>query len=222
MSAGLQRLSGPSSAFHSGSGPPSAPSSSASTLFSSGGTGQAVAHQASPHFVRESTPQTMGTAGGLPVAPQLAHATGHAQVAPISGPSVASPGLPQSPAPYLENRSVGGVPIQHRTAEEFPAQEELKVEGSANSAPQAPTIGQIRHGRLDMSNDASLEALPASAVAAGLTGPSINQEVMRNVDMGVVHSSAESHGLQQAAPTGHHHAYEKPGVVLPRSANDAA
>ena len=221
MSAGLQRLNGPSTAFQTGSGPSAAPFSAASTS-STGGFGQSATHRPSPHFVRESTPQTMGTAGGLPVAPQLAQATGHAFIcqqahnSPAAGAGIAPQHMP---AHYADERLVGDVPIQNRAAEEFPAQEELTVEGSAPSAPLPSTVGQIKHGRLDMSDQPSLEALPASAVAAGLSGASHDKGMIHSVDRGVMPGQTDT---PAATPIGHHHSYEKAGVVVARPANGAA
>lgn len=203
MSAGLQRLSG-QSAFQPGS--PTAPLPSATSTFPSGpvGGGQPMAARPSSRFVTESTPQTMGTAGGLPVAPDLATATGHANIPSISGTSAApyrpaamSGNVPpqQVPAPFVENQSAGGVPVQHSAAEEFPAQEELTVDSSASSAPSM--FGQMRPGRLGMPDTERLKFLHASAVAAAFPGPS------QNVD----------------TPAGHHHAFEKAGVVLARPAD---
>lgn len=211
MSAGLQRLSGPT-AFHSDSGPPAAPFPSAGSTLPSGkaGSGQPFASRLNPQFVTVSTPQTMGTAGALPVAPQLADATGHANIPAVTRPPAAPHGAAtssdfpprQMPAPFMENRSAGGVPVQNTAAEEFPAKEELTVEGSAGSAPSS-MFGQIKPGRLGMPDFEPLESLPASAVAAAFVGPSQGPEI--------VHSSD--------APVGHHHAYEKAGVVLARPAD---
>lgn len=200
MSAGLQRLSGPT-AFHSGSGPPAAPLPSA---------GSTLASRLSPQFVTMSTPQTMGTAGALPVAPQLADATGHANIPAVSRLSAAPDGaatsgdvpLQQMPALFMGNRSAGGVPVQHTAAEEFPAKEELSVEGSAGSAPSA-MFGQIKPGRLGMPDSEPRESLPASAVAAAFLGPSQGPEIKQSSE----------------TPVGHHHAYEKAGVVLARPAD---
>lgn len=200
MSAGLQRLSA-HSAFHSGSSSsPTAPLPSASSTFSSGphGSGQPMAARLTSRFVTESTPQTMGTAGGLPVAPGLATATGHANIPSISGVPATHGGkvAPQQvPAPFVENQSVGGVPVQNSAAEAFPAQEELTVDGSAFSAPSM--FGQMKPGRLGMPDTEPRDSLPASAVAAAFPGPS------QNVD----------------TPAGHHHAFEKAGVVLARPAD---
>ena len=213
MSAGLQRLSAPT-AFHSGSGPPAAPSPSASTLPSgAAGSGQRFAARPSPQFVTMSTPQTMGTAGGLPVAPELADATGNANIPAVSGPpaqrgSTVMSGhesLQRMSAPSTENCSVGGVPVQNNAAEEFPVQEELTVEGSAGSAPSS-MFGQMKPGRLDMPDPEPLESLPASAVAAAFPGPSQGVGMMHTTDN----------------PVGHNHAYEKAGVVLARPADGAA
>ena len=208
MSAGLQRLSGPM-AFHSGSGPPAAPFPSAGSTLPSG-SGQPFAARPGPQFVTVSTPQIMGTAGGLPVAPELANATGHANIPAVSSPPAAPHGAAtsgsfppqQMPAPLMENRSAGGVPVQNTAAEGFPAKEELTVEGSAGSAPSA-MFGQIKPGRLGMPDSDPLESLPASAVAATFLGPSQGPEIMQNSE----------------APVGHHHAYEKAGVVLPQPAD---
>lgn len=213
MSAGLQRLSGPT-AFHSGSGPPAAPFPSANTLSSgTAGSGQPFTARPSPQFVTMSTPQTMGTAGGLPVAPELANATGHANIPAVSGPpalhgaAVMSGNVPpqQMSAPFMDNRSVGGVPVQNTAAEEFPAQEELNVEGSAGSAPSS-MFGQIKPGRLGMPDLEPLESLPASAVAAAFPAPSQGPGMMHSTD----------------TPVGHHHAYEKAGVGFARLADGAA
>lgn len=212
MSAGLQRLSGPT-AFPSGSGPPgAAPFPSAGSTLPSG-SGQPFAARPSPQFVTVSTPQTMGTAGGLPVAPELANATGHANIPAVSRPPAAPHGTAtsgnfppqQMPAPLMENRSAGGVPVQNTAAEGFPAKEELTVEGSAGSAPSA-MFGQIKPGRLGMPNSEPHESLPASAVAAAFLGPSQGPEIMQSSE----------------PPVGHHHAYEKAGVVLPRPADGSA
>lgn len=216
MSAGLQRLSGPSTAFQTGSG------LSAASASSTAGFGQPVAHRPNPQFVRESTPQTMGTAGGLPVAPQLAQATGHASVPSVSGaPAAMAAGVApqQMPATYANDRSVGDVPIHNRAAEKFPAQEELTVESSAPSAPLPSMVGQIKHGRL--SDQAPLEALPASAVAAGLSGASYDRGMIHSIDRGLMPSQTDSTASQQSTPIGHHHSYEKAGVVVARPANGA-
>lgn len=209
MSAGLQRLSGPT-AFQSGSSSLAAPFSSASsTLPPTLGSGQPIAARPTPQFVTVSTPQTIGTAGGLPVAPELANATGHANIPSVIGPPAAPYGpaamhaqVPpqQMPAPFIENRSAGGVPVKNSAALEFPAQEELTVEGSAGSAPTS-MFGQIKPGRLGMPDTEPLGSLPASADA--FPGPSRGGGMMQNVD----------------APVGHHHAYEKAGVVLARPAD---
>lgn len=216
MSAGLQRLSGPT-AFHSSSVPPAAPfpSANSTSTFPSGadGSGQPFAARPSPQFVTMSTPQTLGTAGGLPVAPELANATGHAYIPAVSGPpaphnaAVMSGNVPaqQMPAPFMESRSAGGVPVQNTAAEEFPAQEELTVEGSAGSAPSS-MFGQIKHGRLGMPDPEPIESLPASAVAAAFPGPSQGPGVMHSTD----------------SPVGHQHAYEKAGVVLAGPADGLA
>jgi len=217
MSAGLTRLTGPSTAFQSSSGPPTA----AASVPAISGTPQLSQHRASPQFVRESTPQTMGTAGGIPVAPQLAQATGLAHISPASTFSTASQGAdsrttgsaPQGMPSFAGNQSVGNVAVQNSTAEDFPAAEELTVESSAPSAPPA-VFGQVKHGRLDMSGEPTLAAFPASTVAAGLTSPSVNSSVMHNVDRDLGLADASS----QSSPLGHHHAYEKSGVVLARPA----
>lgn len=200
MSAGLQRLS-VHSAFHSGSSSsPTAPLPSASSTFPSGphGTGQPMPARLTSRFVTESTPQTIGTAGGLPVAPGLATATGHANISSISG-LPATHGSKVAPqqvlAPFVENQSVSGVPVQNSAVEAFPAQEELTVDGSAFSAPSM--FGQMKPGRLGMPDTEPLESLPASAVAAAFPVPS------QNVD----------------TPAGHHHAFEKAGVVFARAAD---
>ena len=210
MSAGLQRLSGPT-AFHSSSGPPTAPFSASTLPSGTASNGQPFAAHPSPQFVTMSTPQTMGTAGGLSVAPELANATGHANIPAVSG-SPAQHGsagmrgnvLPQQiSAPFMENRSAGGLPVQNTAAEQFPAQEELTVEGSAGSAP---AFGQIKPGRLGMPEPEPHESLQASAVAAAFPGPSQGSGMMHSRDVS----------------DGHHHAYEKAGVVLSRPADGAA
>ena len=156
MSAGLQslqHLSGPATAFHSGSGPVHAfgrPSM---------GAVQPSQHLPNPSLVRASTPQTLGTSGGIPVAPPMATGTGHSTTSPVS--------------------TSGNVAVQSSNAEDFPADEELKVEGSTPSAPQ-PVFGQMKPGRLTMSDDAPLVAFPASTVAAGLSGPSAGASMVHN------------------------------------------
>ena len=64
-----------------------------------------------------------------------------------------------------------------------------------------------------MEEDPPLAAFPASSVAAGLTGPSVSPDVMHNIDRDLAHTGPGS-------PAGHHHAYEKSGVVLPRPAGE--
>ena len=216
MSAGLQRLNAPSTAVHSGGG-----RTAASIPSSAAGSAQPSQQRLSPGFVRESTPQTLGTAGGIPVAPQLAQATGPATLSSVSTfPSKASgaDSRPTGSAPQgmplsADNRSIGNVPVQHSTAADFPAEEELTVDGSAPSAPVL--LGQLRHGRLDMSNEVPVAAFPASTVAAGMSGVSADGSMMQQVDRDLGHARV---GIpaQQSAPVGHLHAYEKSGVVFAR------
>lgn len=216
MSAGLQRLNAPSTAIHSGGGrtPANIPSFAA-------GSAQPSQQRLSPGFVRESTPQTLGTAGGIPVAPQLAQATGPATLSSVSTfPSKASGADsrptgsdPQGMPLFADNRSIGNVPVQHSTAANFPAEEELTVDGSAPSAPVL--LGQLQHGRLDMSNEVPVAAFPASTVAAGMSGVSADGSMMQQVDrdLGCARVGIPA---QQSAPVGHLHAYEKSGVVFAR------
>jgi len=216
MSAGLTRLSGPATSFQSGNGPPSATASYPTTAPV---TSQ---HRITPQFVRDSTPQTLGTAGGIPVAPQLAQATGHANISAAGSASQSTDSRPTGAAPqgmpsFAERQSAGNVAVQHSTAEDFPASEELTVEDSAPSAPAA-VFGQVRHGRLQMSEEPPLAAFPA--VAAGLAGPSGNAAMMQNIDRDVGH--ADTTKFEQSSPLGHHHSYEKAGVVLARPADGSA
>ncbi len=218
MSAGLTRLSGPATSFQSGNGPPSATASYPTTAPV---TSQ---HRITPQFVRDSTPQTLGTAGGIPVAPQLAQATGHANISAAGSASQSTDSRPTGAAPqgmpsFAERQSAGNVAVQHSTAEDFPASEELTVEDSAPSAPAA-VFGQVRHGRLQMSEEPPLAAFPASSVAAGLAGPSGNAAMMQNIDRDVGH--ADTTKFEQSSPLGHHHSYEKAGVVLARPADGSA
>ncbi|DBA72823.1 TPA: hypothetical protein ACH3X2_010208 [Trebouxia sp. C0005] len=146
MSAGLTRLSGPATSSQSGSGPPTATASYPTTA------GVTLQHRLSPQFVRDSTPQTLGTAGGIPVAPQLAQATGHANISAADSASQSTVSRPTGAAPqgvpsFAERQSTGNVAVQHSTAEDFPASEELTVEGSA---PSAPVFGQVRHDVADV------------------------------------------------------------------------
>ena len=145
MSAGLTHLGGPSS-FHRGS---EAPLAAASYPTTATATAQ---HRLAPQFVRESTPQTMGTAGGIPVAPQLAQATGHVSIPAATSLSYSADSQPAAHGmpSFAQNKSVGGVPVQNSAAEDFPAAEELAVEGSAPSAPAA-VFGQVKQGRLQLS-----------------------------------------------------------------------
>lgn len=221
MSAGLTRLSGPSTSFQSGSGPPTATASYPTTAAV---TTQQSQHRLSPQLVRESTPQTLGTAGGIPVAPQLAQATGHANISAASSASQSTDSRPTGAAlqempSFAQHQSAGNVAVQHSTAEDFPASEELTVEDSAPSAP-ASVFGQVRHGRLQMSDESPLAAFPASSVAAGLAGPSGNTAMMQNIDRDL--GCADTTNFEQSSPVGHHHAYEKPGVVLARPADGSA
>jgi len=218
MSAGLTRLSGPATSFQLGSGPPTATASYPTTAAV---TSQ---HRLNPQFVRDSTPQTLGTAGGIPVAPQLAQATGHANISAAGGASQSTDSRPTEAAPqgmpsFAERQSAGNVAVQHSTAEDFPASEELTVEDSAPSAPAA-VFGQVRHGRLQMSEEPPLAAFPASSVAAGLAGPSGNTAMMQNIDRDL--GCADTTNFEQSSPVGHHHAYKKPGVVLARPADGSA
>ena len=178
MSAGLNRLSGTSQAFQ--------PSGFSTTSHFSSDSLPPVAVPSSSqgHFVRESTPQTMGTAGGIPVAPQLAQATGHADIQSM----------------LSHTTTFGGDAVRHPQSEDFPSAEELAPERSNPSAPAM--VGQIRHGRL---SDDSVAAFPASAVAASLTRPADSQSVMQTIDQ---------RSAQSPVSAGHHHSYEKPGVVL--------
>lgn len=193
MSAGLQRLGVPSTTFQHTGGP----STSAASIPLAGSTSQ--------RFLRESTPQTIGTAGGISVAPHLAQATGPGNMTSASRLSGLSTtglrGIAEGP------ESAGNVAVQNSTAEDFPAAEELSVEGSAPSAPST-VFGQVRHGRLNMDEEPPLAAFPASSVAAGL---SASPDVMHNIDRDLAQTGSGS-------PVGHHHAYEKSGFVLPRPA----
>ena len=198
MAAGLNRLSGPSQAFQ--------PSGLSSTQFSSDSLPPAAVHSNSQgQFMRESTPQTMGTAGGILVAPHLAQATGHAD---ISGAAAAPQPLPSSNIQSrLSNTPLfGGDTVQHPQSEDFPSAEELSPERSTPSAPAM--VGQVRHGRLDMSDDIPMAALPASAVAAGFSRPEDSPSVTQNID--------QQSGPLDSHANGHQHAYEKPGLVLAR------
>lgn len=198
MAAGLNRLSGPSQAFQ--------PSGLSSTHFSSDSLPPAAVHSNSQgQFVRQSTPQTMGTAGGIPVAPHLAQATGHADISEAAAAPQPLSGL-QFQSQFSNTPLFGGNTVQQPQSEDFPSAEELSPERSTPSAPAM--VGQVRHGRLDMSDDNSLAALPASAVAAGFSRPEDSQSVMQNVDQ-------QSDPLSSPA-NGHHHAYDKPGIVLAR------
>lgn len=217
MSAGLTRLSGPATSFQSGSASPTAAASYPTTA------AVLSQHRLSPQFVRDSTPQTLGTAGGIPVAPQLAQATGHANIS-AAGSAQSTDSRPTGAAPqgmpsFADRQSAGNVAVQHSTAEDFPASEELTVEDSAPSAP-ASVFGQVRHGRLQMSEESPLAAFPASSVAAGLAGPSGNAVMMQNIDRDVGH--ADTTKFEQSSPLGHHHSYEKAGVVLARPADGSA
>lgn len=200
MSAGLNRLSGPSQAFQpSGLG--------SSTHFSSDSVPSvAIPSSNQGHFVRESTPQTLGTSGGILVAPQLAQATGDANIAGSGGPQSLSGS--QFQAKLSSTSMFGGDPVRHPQSEDFPSTEEMSPQRSNPSAPAM--VGQVRHGRLDMPGDSTMAAFPASAVAASLSSPGDSPSVMQNVDQ----QSAQG----PASPgADHHHAYEKSGVVVAKS-----
>lgn len=199
MSAGLNRLSGPAQAFQpSGLG--------ASTHLSSDSVPPiATASSSQGQFVRESTPQTLGTAGGIPVAPHLAQATGHANI-PGPGPFSQSLSGTQFQSRFSNTPIFGGDVVQHPQSEAFPSAEELSPERSNPSAPAA--IGQVRQG--DMAGGTSMAAFPASVVAASLSRPEDSHSVAQAIDQ----QSLQSPTVPAAS---HHHAFEKPGVLMAQS-----
>lgn len=214
MATGLTRLSGTSQAFQ-----PSGLSSS-SSQFAPNPALQGVSGSGN-RLVRESTPQTLGTAGAIPVAPQLAQATGHANIADAGASAHGSSQSRLSNSPLF-----GHDTIQHVQTQDFPSAEEFTPERSIPSAPalsnipsSSPNHGQVRQGRLQMSDNTPLAAFPASTVAAGLGGPGSSQSVMQAIDKqsGIIpHSlTTESTPITHASPSaGHHLASEQPGVVV--------